>query len=134
MTEENFSSPSIRTGSKDHPASYSMRTFGILPRIKATSNNYFNSHFVVPNLRMCGVTSSASNHGIVFNKSDGKISSFFTFQNYKINFKFKICKSMRHRTVQINHQPDATIFQFMILTFIYSSTCFGRYPAHHLGA
>jgi hypothetical protein len=32
---------------------------------------------------------------------------------------------------QINYQPDATIFQFIILTFIYSSTCFGRFPAHH---
>jgi hypothetical protein len=34
-------------------------------------------------------------------------------------------------SVQINHQPDATIFHFIILTFIYSSTCFGRFPAHH---
>ena len=34
-------------------------------------------------------------------------------------------------TIQINHQPDATIFHFIILTFIYSSTCFGRFPAHH---
>ena len=33
--------------------------------------------------------------------------------------------------IQINHQPDATIFQFIILMFIYSSTCFGRSPAHH---
>jgi len=33
--------------------------------------------------------------------------------------------------IQINHQPDATVFQFIILTFIYSSTCFGRFPAHH---
>ena len=33
--------------------------------------------------------------------------------------------------IQINHQPDATIFQFIILTFIYSWTCFGRFPAHH---
>jgi len=32
--------------------------------------------------------------------------------------------------IQINHQPDATIFQFINLTFIYSSTCFGRFPAH----
>ena len=32
--------------------------------------------------------------------------------------------------IQINHQPDATIFQFIILTFVYSSTCFGRFPAH----
>jgi hypothetical protein len=38
---------------------------------------------------------------------------------------------MHHRTIQINHQPDATIFQFIILTFIYSSICFGRSPAHH---
>ena len=33
--------------------------------------------------------------------------------------------------IQINHQPDATIFQFIILTSVYSSTCFGRFPAHH---
>jgi hypothetical protein len=42
-----------------------------------------------------------------------------------------VCKSVLHRTIQINHQPDATIFQFIILTFVYSSTCFGRFPAHH---
>jgi hypothetical protein len=33
--------------------------------------------------------------------------------------------------IQIIHQPDATIFHFTILMFIYSSTCFGRFPAHH---
>jgi len=33
--------------------------------------------------------------------------------------------------IQINHQPDATIFHFIILTFIYSSTCFRHSPAHH---
>jgi len=32
---------------------------------------------------------------------------------------------------QINHQPDAKIFQFIILTFIYRSTYLGRSPAHH---
>jgi len=42
-----------------------------------------------------------------------------------------VCKSVHHCTIQINHQPDATIFQFIILTFVYSSTCFGRFPAHH---
>jgi hypothetical protein len=46
-------------------------------------------------------------------------------------YKFKVCKSVHHRTIQINHQPDATTFQFIILTFIYSSTCFGRSIAHH---
>jgi hypothetical protein len=45
--------------------------------------------------------------------------------------KFRVCKSVDHRTSQIYHQPDATIFQFIILTFICSSTCFGRCPAHH---
>jgi hypothetical protein len=38
-----------------------------------------------------------------------------------------ICYDM----IQINHQPDATVFQFIILTFVYSSTCFGHFPAHH---
>jgi hypothetical protein len=38
---------------------------------------------------------------------------------------------MHHRTIQIDHQPDAYIFQFIILTFNYSSTCFWRFPAHH---
>ena len=28
----------------------------------------------------------------------------------KQKFKFKVSKSMHHRTVQINHQPDATVF------------------------
>jgi len=46
-------------------------------------------------------------------------------------FKFKVCKSVHHRTIQINHQPDTTIFQFIILTFIYSSACFGRSLSHH---
>ena len=38
---------------------------------------------------------------------------------------------MHYRKFQINHQPDATIFQFIILTFIYSWTCFGRSSIHH---
>jgi hypothetical protein len=38
---------------------------------------------------------------------------------------------VHHRTIQINNQPDATIFQFIILTFVYSSTYFGRFSAHH---
>jgi hypothetical protein len=38
---------------------------------------------------------------------------------------------VHRRTIQINHQPDATIFQFIFLTFVYSSTCFGRFPTQH---
>jgi hypothetical protein len=33
--------------------------------------------------------------------------------------------------IQINRQPNAIIFQFIILTFVYSSICFERFPAHH---
>jgi hypothetical protein len=39
--------------------------------------------------------------------------------------------TMHHCTIQINHQPDATIFHFIILMLFYSSTCFGRSPDHH---
>jgi hypothetical protein len=35
-----------------------------------------------------------------------------------------------HRTIQINHQTDAKIFQFINLPFVYTSTYFGRFPAH----
>jgi hypothetical protein len=44
---------------------------------------------------------------------------------------FKVCKSVHHRTIQIKNQPDSTIFQFIILTFIYSSAYFGPFPANH---
>ena len=45
--------------------------------------------------------------------------------------KFKVCKSVHHHTIQINHQLDATISSVYYLTFIYNSTCFGRPHAHH---
>src|SRR5215475_9665488 len=58
--------------------------------------------------------------------------SHFTYRVcYNLNVKFKVCKSVHLRTIQINHQPDAAVFQFIILTFVYSLTCFGRFPAHH---
>jgi hypothetical protein len=38
---------------------------------------------------------------------------------------------MHRHTIQINHQPDATIFQFIILTSVYSSSSFGHFPTHH---
>jgi hypothetical protein len=44
---------------------------------------------------------------------------------------FEVCKSVHHHTVQINHQLDATISSLFYLTFIYSSTCFGRPHVHH---
>jgi hypothetical protein len=30
------------------------------------------------------------------------------------NVKFKVCKPVHHRTIQVNHQHDATVFQFII--------------------
>ena len=36
-----------------------------------------------------------------------------------------------HQRIKINHQPDATIFKFIIPTHVYSSTCFGRSSSHH---
>jgi hypothetical protein len=54
-----------------------------------------------------------------------------TRHDYIRVFFLKVCMSVHHCTVQINHKPDATIFQFIILTFIYSSTCFERFPNHH---
>jgi hypothetical protein len=53
-----------------------------------------------------------------------------TDQKPAISF-FEVCKSVHHRTIQINHQTDATVFQFIILTFIYSSASFGRFPAYN---
>jgi hypothetical protein len=50
---------------------------------------------------------------------------------YILNVKFKVCKSVHYRTIQINHQPDATIFQFITLTSVYNSKCFGRFPTRH---
>jgi hypothetical protein len=38
---------------------------------------------------------------------------------------------MHHHTIQIDYQPDATIPQFIILRFIYSSTCFECSSAHN---
>ena len=59
------------------------------------------------------------------------LSTFYIQVVLKLNIKFKVCKSVPHRTIQINYQPDATIFQFIILTFVYSSTCFGLFPVHY---
>jgi hypothetical protein len=61
----------------------------------------------------------------------GKDTHSLSRQNLNLKNMFKVCKSVHHRTIQINHQPDGTIFQYIILTFICSSTCFGRFPAHH---
>jgi hypothetical protein len=62
-------------------------------------------------------------------------------EKFKLNFTAKIFEIMdlihAHfgtgvlHLIQINHQTDATIFQFIMLTSVYSSTCFGSFPAHN---
>jgi hypothetical protein len=59
------------------------------------------------------------------------IFTFYVQSVLKFKCKFNVCKSVHHRTIRINHLPDATIFKFIILTLVYSSTCFGRFPAHY---
>jgi hypothetical protein len=49
----------------------------------------------------------------------------------KLNACFKVCKSVHHHTIQINHLLDATVSPVYYLTFIYSSTCFGHPHDHH---
>jgi hypothetical protein len=45
--------------------------------------------------------------------------SHFTYRMCSnLNVKFKVYMSVHHRTIQINHQPNATIFQFIILMFV----------------
>jgi len=55
------------------------------------------------------------------------LSTFYIQGVLNLNVKFKVCKSVHHRTIRIN----AKIFQFIFLTFVYSSTCFGCFPTHH---
>jgi hypothetical protein len=67
---------------------------------------------------------------------EGKLITFESFitshSEMFVDFNsFKLSGTGVLHLIQINHQPDATIFQFIILTFVYSSTCFGRLLAHH---
>ena len=58
-------------------------------------------------------------------------SLFWPKESSKFPQLIRTSKYLDCNSIQIDHQPEETIFQFIILTFIYSSTCFGRFPAHH---
>jgi hypothetical protein len=52
-------------------------------------------------------------HGVEDNTKDYNVSLSRTLLLLLLVNKmrtFKVCKSVHHRTIQINHQPDATIF------------------------
>jgi hypothetical protein len=57
--------------------------------------------------------------------------TFYIQVCYNLKVKFKVYKSVHHHTIEINHQPDATVFQFIILKFVYGSTCFEHFSTHH---
>jgi hypothetical protein len=38
-----------------------------------------------------------------------------------LNVKFKVCKSVHHRTIQINHQPDATVFSVYYPVYLFTA-------------
>jgi len=59
-----------------------------------------------------------------FWRRDIKLLHLFIFYK-KQGFRNKVV------AIQINHQLDTTIPPLFYLTFIYSSTCFGRPHAHH---
>ena len=44
---------------------------------------------------------------------------------------FKVCKSVHHHTIQINQPTRCNDISSLLLTFIYSSACFGRRYAHY---
>jgi hypothetical protein len=44
---------------------------------------------------------------------------------------FKVCKSVHHCTIRTITNQMQQFSSFIILTFIYSSTCFGRFSIHH---
>jgi len=78
--------------------------------LKMLSPSFMSAKLKTPYLR---VSSALHHHSLQYYQLSGMYTNASTDSN------------------QINHQPDATIFQFIILTFVYSSTCFGGCPAHH---
>jgi hypothetical protein len=74
---------------------------------------------------------SESQNGISY--SDGKVKLDLCLIKWILT-RFMLTLTFWYRSFtfnSINHQPDATVFQFIIPTFVYISTCFGRFPAHH---
>jgi hypothetical protein len=54
--------------------------------------------------------------------------SHYTYRVLKLIVELMVCKSVHRHIVHIHHHLDAPIFQFIILMFVLSSTCFGRFP------
>ena len=62
---------------------------------------------------------------------EAAISHCYLYCAFYLIYLFNLFGTGVLHLIQINHQPDATVYQFIILTFVYSSTCFGRSPAHY---
>ena len=52
----------------------------------------------------------------------------------KLNVKFKVCKSVHHRTIQINHQPDAHNFSVYYLDVCLQLNVFRAFSFQSSGA
>jgi hypothetical protein len=78
----------------------------------------------VPSLKNRVCLSGSTEAALVCRYICSKIALSFTF--LVLSFGTGIL-----HLIQINHQPHATIFHFIILTSVCSSTRFGRFPAHH---
>jgi hypothetical protein len=59
---------------------------------------------------MCGRMCSRNVLGIVQREEFRRISG--KYDTVLDERRFNVCKSVHHRTIKINHQPDATVFQF----------------------
>ena len=75
---------------------------------------------------VCGLETSRMSAPYIYDISSLRVKVLLPLFSY-----FKVCKSEHQHTIQINHQPDATISPVYYLTLIYSSTCFGHPHAHH---
>ena len=77
------------------------------------------------------------NSGLLYKVSKTRRAPSLFLETVLLNLELKSFtqkgnwKVYNNVSIQINHQPDTTIFQFIILTLICSSTCFGRFLAHH---
>ena len=68
---------------------------------------------------------------IIFHEMNRNINVICLHTQSFVELMFCILASNTFWMIQINHQLDATISPVFYLTFIYSSTCFGRPHVHH---
>ena len=66
--------------------------------------------------------------------SIGNDRQTFFYKILKMKVEFKVCKSVHHRTIQINHQPDATNFPVYYPDVYLQLNMFRAFPRPSSGA